>query len=431
MQQIGFTVNMIKQFNSKFQYLKGSFARKSINKLSLFLPIAVVTLVVGNSYAQEQPVPMSPSQTYWDNIRNADSKVEAIQVKWKATQVHLPNDYLTDQKIEEIMANVADQESKLDLDLSLNEVDRRAKFARKQLNIDRIGSSQTSNLSFIRVGKQIRADTVFEPQHYVGSTDNQSWRSHTIDFYDWQSSVALNEVFDVAENGSTMKSSSWTGERWQAPKHALWRSAATFGQLFFLPGQSVTVSYDPNKTTIHEGENNTIILEIIDSKDQDKLHRTIISKEMWKPLSSETIVKSSGYVLLRIEAKGYKQYKDGIWFPTELTERFGNKQTTQFTLKEVKFNDDVDPAGLRLPAGANLRDERFGEVTSYKITDGSLPTDAEVRKMLGEQSKEAKAMAQAENMGKRQISAMMVPIAGLLLMAMSCALWVRSFKKQP
>ena len=131
-----------------------------------------------------------------------------------------------------------------------------------------------------------------------------------------------------------------------------------------------------------------------------------------------------------MEAKGYKQYENGIWFPSELDERFGERQTTRFTLKSVKFNDDVDPAGLLLPAGANLRDERFGEVTSYRITDGSLPSDEKVRKMLGDERAANKAMDQAQNTSKRPSLAMIAPIAGLFLMAMSCVLWIRSGKKE-
>ena len=373
------------------------------------------------------------TQFYWNKIREADAKTKAVEVKWESVLTRIPETSLTDQKIEELVANVVSEGVQLGVLNSPAAKKQSADSYRKHLQIERKGSSQTSHLHFVHVGKQTRGDTVFETPQYVGSTDDQNWRSHTIDFYDWQSSVVLDQVFDVGEDGTVLKSSSWTGERLHAPKRALSRSAGTFAQRFFLTGQSVLASYDPSKTVIVEGENDTIVLEMTDVIDENQLHRTTISKKMWKPLSSETVLKGDEFVGLRIEATGYKQYSNGVWFPTELIETMGDVQTIRFKLKDVKFNDDVDPAGLLLPAGANLRDERFGEVTSYKIADGTLPTDAEVRKMLGEQRKQDTAMAKAQGMdgnGNRQLSLMIAPIAGLFLMALSCALWVRSGRKE-
>jgi hypothetical protein len=369
-------------------------------------------------FAQTQAVSPEQSQIYWDSIRKADAKTQKVNVSWEAVRTHLPNTAVTDELIESIVAKLGAQDKSLQINDNSTDAAKKAEFHRKQLLIERAGWNQTSQLLFTSAGQKVRADTIFEPQQYAGSTEDQTWRSHTIDFYDQQSSVTLDQFFDVAADGSVTKKSSWRGERWPAPKRALWRSAGTFAQRFFLTGQSVILSHDPAKTTIREGQDDTIVLEMDAPDEPDHLYRTIISKETWKPLSSETIIKSSNYLLLRIEAKDYKQYDGGIWFPSELNERFGRRLTSRYKLKSVKFNDDVDSTGLLLPAGAILRDDRFGEVLSYKITDGCLPCDATVRKIVGKGN-------------ISQPSSKLVLIAGLLLMGISCVWWIRQGKKEP
>ncbi len=77
----------------------------------------------------------------------------------------------------------------------------------------------------------------------------------------------------------------------------------------------------------------------------------------------------------------FKQYADGIWFPSRIV-RTSPNETYEYRLVEAQFNDDVNPIGLMLPPDLRVTDTRFGrgrELVVYKTTQGRLMTDEEVR----------------------------------------------------
>ena len=88
----------------------------------------------------------------------------------------------------------------------------------------------------------------------------------------------------------------------------------------------------------------------------------------------------------KIVASDFKQYPGGIWFPSKITAKSGN-MTTQYTLIEAQFNENVDPNGLLLPPNLRVTDLRFGDkggnTPVYTTTDGLLPTDEQVQAKMG------------------------------------------------
>ena len=88
----------------------------------------------------------------------------------------------------------------------------------------------------------------------------------------------------------------------------------------------------------------------------------------------------------KIVGSEFKQYADGIWFPSRIV-RSSPNETYEYSLIEVQFNDDVNPLGLTLPPDLRVTDTRFGKglnAAVYTTTEGRLMTDEEVkRNMLG------------------------------------------------
>ena len=88
----------------------------------------------------------------------------------------------------------------------------------------------------------------------------------------------------------------------------------------------------------------------------------------------------------KIVGSEFKQYADGIWFPSRIV-RISPNETYEYSLIEVQFNDDVNPLGLTLPPDLRVTDTRFGKglnAAVYTTTEGRLMTDEEVkRNMLG------------------------------------------------
>ena len=84
----------------------------------------------------------------------------------------------------------------------------------------------------------------------------------------------------------------------------------------------------------------------------------------------------------KIVGSEFKQYADGIWFPSRIV-RSSPNETYEYSLIEVRFNDDVNPLGLTLPPDLRVTDTRFGKglnAAVYTTTEGRLMTDEEVKR---------------------------------------------------
>ena len=88
----------------------------------------------------------------------------------------------------------------------------------------------------------------------------------------------------------------------------------------------------------------------------------------------------------KIVGSEFKQYADGIWFPSRIV-RTSPNETYEYSLIEVQFNDDVNPLGLTLPPDLRVTDTRFGKglnAAVYTTTEGRLMTDEEVKRNMRE-----------------------------------------------
>ena len=108
------------------------------------------------------------------------------------------------------------------------------------------------------------------------------------------------------------------------PKKLMPLTAPGFSDLFYFAGTGLTTKYQPENTTLSEGEKDTLILEKF-SEDKGTLFRTWVSKKFWRPLASEIVFIQNGRkgvyqkVASRVEAENYRQYPGDIWFPNVVT----------------------------------------------------------------------------------------------------------------
>lgn len=123
------------------------------------------------------------------------------------------------------------------------------------------------------------------------------------------------------------------------------------------------------------------------------LGKLTLSKSHWRPIRLTIENPGNHRLHWRYELKGYRQYEEGIYFPSEIQE-IGTSEAgevridTLLTLQTVQFNESVDTSRLSppVPKGTQIADFRFGEQSgvTYRVED-HIPSDDEVRVELKRQ----------------------------------------------
>lgn len=250
-----------------------------------------------------------------------------------------------------------------------------------------------SIFDFVRIGNSVLCNAV-----YPAPEDSQRF----IEFYDGIYSLhAINEF-----RGEIRRP---YGDLTRAPKEILYMSAPLPQVARFLLAIPLNQEFSPDNpalsqqnATLHrlsseewsvarndhvsEGESqdpDTLIFggdgTYLSSYEQLYIKSLVMDKD-------HKITQINYESLHKIVATEFKQYADGIWFPSKIVETSPN-DTTEYTLIEANFNENVDPFGLTLPPDLRVADSRFGtgrNMVIYKTTDGRLLTDEEVKmKMAG------------------------------------------------
>jgi hypothetical protein len=294
------------------------------------------------------------------------------------------------------------------------------------------GSTQHQSLSFVRLNKEIRCDITSGPPIKLGSV-SQEIIARYIDYYDGTNVVTMAAVGkDMPKRGQLSRDK----------KDRLSHCAPGFSDIEFLVGAPITEEFSPQNSSLKE-KGDSVVLEKQLKGNRNYLMRLTLSKEHLRPVEFEAIDIShtpEDIVRLHRKASDYKHYGDQVWFPSKITtdRGFGGEEDV---LVSAVFNAVVDPLELRLPVSASIADMRFGDrqTVGYKLQNGKLLTDDEVKALLGkkqeaekEQKKSAPSLSNDTGPVKpssvipRSNSSFPFPYhMGLLLAALSCMVWVR------
>lgn len=359
------------------------------------------------------------SNDWWNQIKQSDAHIRSCRVTWKrvmTTKSHMRSD--VEKQVQRAKEQVR-QEGGTAADIEQTEQNVRTLIHRQI-----IGYTQTQVLSFVRVGRTIRCDVLSGAPSDTTSSPN-SVIAHYIDFYDGKNAVNL------AGRGTAVPT---RGQVTRDNKEILAHSAPALSDLLFLSGTAITSEFSPTNSTLHEGPNNTLILERHLKTPHLYRLRLALDKAHLRPIAFEGVDESfapDNVVKMRRIATDYRAYSDGIWFPSKIkTDRgFGGEEDV---LVKVDFNEMVDPMETRLPPGTKLADTRFGDkkTVGYKLKNGQLLTDEEVTNLIQQKQKAKRAADKAEPIASQHMSTLPVtPAFGLLFIFLGSVLWIRTQPK--
>lgn len=408
-----------RQSSSAFTRIVGVLTIASVSPFNLSI----------QAIAQE-PLTQAETQTWWGDQQKIDTRVTACRVSWNRIQRINPNPQADPEKWGARTLAWARQQG-----FDEKEAQRQAQGERREAEISRKGRTINTRLDFVRVGKSVRCEIVYP-----------EIQSRAIEFSDGQNALF---VWTQVKNAAVSKNANLTRDA----KSVLSRSAGGEQVARFLLGipfnedfSTSNPSYLQANTSLKQSAEGSILMErnldpnprLTDSPALltfSKAHLPTayesFALNFW--LKGGKYSRHKGKLLTRTTIEGYQQHKNGVWFPSKITV-IGPISTTEYTLVKVAFNEAIDPMEMRLPADMRVADSRFGYSSKpaiYKLQNGQIPSDEEVRKMLN-LDKEA---TQAKNAASQEVaspkpnplsSLPIAPAAGLLLMAMGCMMWMRS-----
>lgn len=395
--------------------------------------VVAISAISTPSIADAQELDNVQSSTLWKKISQADALISASRTSWDAVFSTSSGPTMAKEQVEEQVERA--EEKARQTGKSEDDAKQIGHVARKALEGRGRNFSAHTQLNFVRVGNTIRSEINFIEA-----------KTRAVELYDGKNSVFL----ETAVNGVEY---SPRGYLRRETKEILARSAPTWQTARFLTGiplaqelSPFNPTFSPEDVTLSEGKGNTLILEKRTIPVEGRagiefpaLLRTTISKENFRPLSYEVInLLNKGDKkgkLGRVDVSGYKRYANDIWFPSKIvvaTPAF----KIEYNLIKAEFNESVDPLELRLPPNTSIADSRFGagvRTIRYKPKNGEIPTDNEVRKMLGLKEEKDQAAEQGKNAQeteepKRTASLSFAPGLGLLCLAFGVMLWTRAKK---
>lgn len=425
------------------QERKLSALRLRLNAGACFCILLGCLATVSSARAEAQDVTDS-----WENISKANKPITACRVVWKRVLVIKPNPKVDVDKQATAASNRAQQQG-----LSESQVREREQAARRDAQRDFQGRTIVTELACVRVGEIIKCD-IFYPE----------LKTRSLDFYD-----GVNAVFvrGLGQDGQESGDGYLSRDVDQILQHSIGTGeVARF--LVGIPLQQALLpsvnKFTPENTRVSKDAAGNFLLDtkVTPSLEASEYPGALtLAKENLRPVAYESfamnigvkggqvkqkgnsleitgggeLIPAKGKPYRRVTLAGYTQFDGGISFPSKIIATTPNV-TAEYSLVKAEFNEAVDPMELRLPANIRIADARFGDdkMAVYKPKDGKIPSDQDVKAMLGQEQekKEAKAANKAATEAKskeiKQSSAPLplAPLAGLLLMAMGGMLWTRS-----
>lgn len=369
------------------------------------------------------------SPTWLEKIQKPTSSITACRVSWKRTMFIKPRAGVDPEKR---AAQILEWARKQGIDAATAQ--RLAEGERREAKRDIQGQTIVSLLDFVRVGKTVRCYTTYPGDGF-----------RKLEFFDGTNVVGtLTERVDSWSRLSARLTRDQSETlRFSAP------GLQTARLLLGIPlDESLSLhngSFSTDTAVAKEVTDQHVVLERkFDPNPRAKgLPESLtLARSNGLPVAYDefewgTLRKSGVYsrqkgkVYRHASIEGYKQYKNGVWFPSKVTIT-SPSSTTEYTLLKAAFNEDVDPLEVRLPPGMRVADIRFGtgpKAAAYKPKNGAIPSDDEVRQMLHLDKEAGIAEDKASKEAKPEPSSSPIaPAAGLMFMAMGGMMWARSRK---
>ena len=396
--------------------------KQSISPLRLPAALLLVgSCILVPAVQAQQPIAKVSVLPKAETLREANSHVNAAHVVWERVQHINP---IAEANPDQWQARAVEEARQQGM------TEEQAQLAGKAERREAVRSKQgrviNSTLDMVRVG-----DSVLSKIEHT----NLNYQSRSLEFSDGKISL-------FAQLKSKGKSdNSPVGTLTSDPKDILRLSMSGDQVARFLLGIPLDQNFGrANPALSDQGvfltslPNGDISLEQAARKENKKLINPVaftFSKEGLYPNSFEKfdialqveknnkikVVKAGSDA--RVTATDYKQYENGIWFPSHVTVKWPNA-TTEYTLVSAEFNDNVDPAELKLPS-LKVTDSRFGsgpQTVVYNVKSGTLPSDEQVKALIEDDRQAMAAKQEGAQATARNPKMAALPVAaGLALIS--------------
>ncbi len=357
---------------------------------SIFGSLLTIILVALSCNALAQ-TNLSPSE-----VREKLSALPAsrFEAHWQITTKRQPNPKLNTAAYVAQLQSVADPQAKLPAAQQKEVLQQQERYAKALQS----GATFMEKLNIVRVGDKIMAESV--------GTDSLRSNNKVIDFYDGTNAASFIEISQIIDG---VEQKTYQGTVTRNPEEVLSHSAP----------DDVAILLTQAPITPHFNARNS---EVAISDGKVTLKKGVISQTSRGPLQlgySTQLVLSSpelypialrmldnkGKVLSEFVVKEYKK-RDGKKIPSlivsqDVASGKPGGEIREFKLLDSAHGAEVDTAKLKLPTDVLVSDYRFGNDNgvSYQLKDGTLLSDQEVRKLLGEKSQEpTQTMQQKSNL---------------------------------
>lgn len=329
----------------------------------------------------------------WNELLPVRSRMTACHVVWKRVQRINPNPQANPQERASRALAVARKQG-----LSQEEVQQQVEAERQDALISKQGRVINSTLDFTRIGNTILCR--IEYPNYGGQA---------VEFSNGTDSLFVQ----TQVKGQRVSAD---GALFRNPEEVLKFSANGYQVARFLTGIPVDQQFSVSNPAASEKDsslrissNGDVVLERDPRYEGNQLlnpDAMTFNRQEFFPVSASKFMtllvvsnkgvkEQKGDLSFHVLASGYKKYFSGLWFPSKVTvtSAVGNRE---YSLVKAEFNDQVDPAALKLPPSLRVADFRFGhgsEEVNYLIKDGKIPSDEYVKSLIktDKQATQAKA----------------------------------------
>lgn len=353
------------------------------------------------------------AQDMWSQIQ--DHQVSSFEGRYLMTRHNFPE---ANYDINKFLA-LAEEQGK-----NLGETPAQIE-ARKQMvrdaNPDIVkGTTQKSSVTLTRIGDVYKAD-IIQSRPVVTGEDAGAQVAHFVNYYDGKNKVIVEGMGQQTPRQASLE----RDEGLELP-----HLVSDFPAMVLL-SMAPPSQFFSAKSALQKANNALVLEQPFNQPVSGGIHRGIwrltLDSDTLNPMKLEVLNARNRAVGQIYTVEAYKTV-DGIQVPAKITTSVGNSFEVTWQLQEARLNNSVDKANLLLAAGTEINDYRFGaeKALRYKIVDGKLLSDTQVRKLLGEQ----KAVAAAEDARITESGMPVIVLAGLSFLGLGGVLWKKgSFEK--
>lgn len=285
-----------------------------------------------------------------------------------------------------------------------------AKSTGENLEAIKNGYSQTDILSLVRDGSKIKVNISASPKD-AQKRPADAQKTSYIDFFDGINAISIVKSDKLI-----------TGDLSRREERVLDRSFNKDIDKLVFHGQPLSSLFSRKDARIEKIGEDVRISQLKTPGDMSYQDVLTADSKTKLPSSFVRINTLNNKPVYKYTFSQWKKVSESFWLPEKVT--FDGAAQVEYTLLKAEQGSTVDPSELKLPPRIDFMDARFGpdQAVAYIVRDGEIPSDAQVKKLLGEKKQNVAAKGAEQTANQTPL----VMLAGLCLLCTGGLLWKRS-----